>query len=357
MANQELQFWDKATVSNQELRFWDASQMPRLDGRTAVVTGANSGIGFETALHLALRGAHVILACRSQERGFVAEQRIRSRLLAAKFTGTVKLLLVDLSEPASVSAFAREVRGRFRRLDLLVNNAGVSVSGPALNSSGVESHFASNVLGHFQLTLEFVALLLASPNARVVGVSSLVHRSVDDSVDVASFGDGPGGRWVDYAHSKLAVLLFTRELQRRLEACGVKNVVAVAAHPGVCQTPLFDKFCAANLPPWLLPAALSAFYAAPFQSPYMGALPTLYAAVAPEVNGGEYFGPDRWHGWVGHPVKEQPSGTSQCQDKMRKLWARCEQALGARFDVEAAVKEQGALAEEFEVKKSYSSNA
>lgn len=308
---------------------WDASSIPALDGKTAVITGAASGIGFEIALHLAKRGARVILADRDEERGRMAEKTICEQVDGAD---KVAFLYVDMGQMDTVRALASEVRGRFQVLDLLINNAGISVAGPKRTPEGIESHFAINSLGHFLLTYELFDLLLRSPSARVVNTSSLVHRDVCDSVDVSAFGNGSGG-WADYANSKLATLLFTHELQRRLQASGVDNIIAVAAHPGVCKTPLFDKFCDTNLPKFLIPLALWAFYALPIQTPHMGALPTLYASTSADVQGGEYFGPERWNNSLGYPTREEASAVSHSEDKMRALWLRSEQLLGVRFDV------------------------
>lgn len=315
-------------ASNQHSK-WDATLIPALEGKTAVVTGGASGIGLEATLHLAKRGARVILADWDEAGGVRAVESIRQQL---EGSGKVEFLFVDMGRPETVRGFAREVRVRFQALDLLVNNAGISAAGPKTTTDGIESHFAINSLGHFLLTLELFDLLLESPSARVVSTSSLVHRDVGDDVDVSAFGSGTGG-WNDYANSKLATLLFTHELQRQLTASGISNVIAVAAHPGVCQTPLFDKFCATNLPAVLSPLARWVFYALPLQSPHMGSLPTLYAATSPDVKGGEYFGPDRWNNSLGFPTREEPSAVSRAECKMRALWRRSEELLGVHFDV------------------------
>lgn len=321
----------EAMASNEHTQ-WDATKIPALDGKTAVVTGSASGIGFEVALHLAKRGAHVILADCDEERGRKAEEDIRQQVEVSERAGKVEFLPVDMGKPETVRAFAGEVRARFQVLDLLVNNAGISVAGPKTTSEGIESHFAINYLGHFLLTSELFDLLLESPSGRIVNTSSLVHRDVGDNVDVSVFGNGPGG-WADYANSKLATLLFTYELQHQLVANGVNNVIAVAAHPSVCQTPLFDKFCDTNLPKLLIPLALWVFYALPLQSPHMGALPTLYAATGADAKGNEYFGPDRWNNSIGYPVREESSAVSHSEDQMRAFWRRSEQVLGIRFGV------------------------
>jgi protochlorophyllide reductase len=315
-------------TSNQNSQ-WDTTKIPALEGKTAVVTGAASGIGFETALHLAKRGARVILADWDEAGGWRAVECIHQLLEASD---KVEFLFIDMGRPETIRAFAREVRSRFQTLDLLVNNAGISVAGPKTTPDGIESQFAINSLGHFLLTLELFDLLLESTSARVVNTSSLVHRDVGDDVDVSTFGSGTGG-WSDYANSKLSTLLFTHELQRQLTASGISNVIAVVAHPGVCQTPLFDKFCATNLPAMLSKLARWVFYALPLQSPHMGALPTLHAATSPDVKGGEYFGPGRWNNSLGFPTREEPSAVSRSEDKMRVLWRRCEQLLDVHFDV------------------------
>lgn len=316
---------------------WTAADMPPQDGKVAIVTGANCGIGFVTALELAKHGAHVVLACRSALRGRQAEQEIRSALaaegtaLATK--GKAEFMLLDVAGPKSVRAFSSEFKRRFDRLDLLINNAGVAVPPKPTTESGLEAHFATNYLGHFYLTSLLMDLLLQSKAARVVNISSMLHRFGWMFLNLTTVATKSPRVMDGYCISKLLNLLFTYELHRRLASRQVENVKVVAAHPGICNTEIFNKYYRNNLPTFLATIAIWLLSWLPLQTPTMGALPTLYAATVEDVASGDLYGPDGLITARGYPVKEQSDSASHSQESAAKLWALSESTLDAKFDV------------------------
>ncbi|MCA9970722.1 MAG: SDR family oxidoreductase [Anaerolineales bacterium] len=292
---------------------WTAADIPDLSGRVAVVTGANSGLGFETARALARRGAHVVLACRSAARGETAVAAIRRE------TPTADLALqpLDLADLASVRAFAAEFRARHARLDLLINNAGVMAIPRRETADGFEMQLGVNHLGHFALTGLLIEAVLAAPAARVVTVSSNAHgfgrMRFDDLQGRRSYN-----KWQAYSQSKLANLLFAYDLQRRLAAAGA-GALSVAAHPGYAATNLQY-----GLLMWVLNRTLA-------QSAEMGALPILYAATAPAVRGGDYIGPDGWGGVRGYPRQASSSAASREAETAVRLWRVSQELTGVAF--------------------------
>jgi NAD(P)-dependent dehydrogenase (short-subunit alcohol dehydrogenase family) len=294
---------------------WTRKDMPDQTGRIAVVTGANSGIGYETARALAQVGATVIMACRSETRGNAAAQRIQ----AEGPKGRVELRLLDLADLGSVQSFADEFQESDGRLDLLINNAGVMMPPRRHETAdGFELQFGTNHLGHFALTGLLLNHMLPTPGARVVSVSSFMHVlgkiDFDDLQAKRSYS-----RWRTYGQSKLANLLFIYELQRRLEASGY-DVIAAAAHPGWTATELQRHS-----------RIYSAFNPLFAQRPEMGCLPTLYAATAPDVKGGEYFGPDGLLGLRGYPKRARSSSRSYDQGVAARLWQVSEELTGVRY--------------------------
>jgi NAD(P)-dependent dehydrogenase (short-subunit alcohol dehydrogenase family) len=320
---------------------WDGSKMPSQAGKIAIVTGANSGIGYVTARALAERGAHVVLACRSESRGRTAEQEMATYLNQLKMNkksddeiGSVEFMQVDMGNLASVRTFAEELRRRpaFTHVDLLINNAGVALPPQPLTADGLESHFGVNHVSHFLLTALLFDLLKAAPAARVVSVSSLAHRRAT-SLDFDSLVKGTDHPWARYGKSKLANLLFTYELARRLEAAKVTNVISVAAHPGVSYTTIADKMIESLFPKFLCPLIGWIVKSAPLQSSEMGALPTLYAATVERVANGDYYGPHSLGGRRGYPVKEESRPQSHSRDEATRLWALSEELTGETFAV------------------------
>jgi NAD(P)-dependent dehydrogenase (short-subunit alcohol dehydrogenase family) len=295
---------------------WAAANIPDLSGKVAIVTGANSGIGYETARALARKQATVILACRDSEKGAATVQTITQENPAAQ----AKLMQLDLSDQQSVRRFAAEYAGQYDRLDILINNAGIMATPFKRTVDGFESQFATNHLGHFALTGLVLHLILRTPRARVVTVSSGGHRFGEIDFDNLSaekrYNPTPA-----YAQSKLANLLFTYELQRRFEGAGV-DAIAAAAHPGWTATNLQAH--------WRMVRVLNLFLA---QKPEMGALPTLYAATAPDVSGGDYFGPGGWGELRGYPARVRSSERSKDPLVAARLWNVSEELTGVRFSV------------------------
>ncbi|GAB2630418.1 oxidoreductase [Nocardia goodfellowii] len=294
------------------MRKWTTADMPDLTGRVAVVTGANTGLGFETAMALAQRGAELVLACRDQGKAEAATERIRRRAPGAVI-GTVEL---DLASLASVHRAATIIGACHDRIDLLINNAGVTgLSGTT--EDGFEAQFGINHLGHFALTGLLWSRITAADSARVVTVSSIGHRfgRIDPEDPAAPIGNA-------YGKSKLANLLFTYELDRRLADT---PAVAVAAHPGGASTDVFRYSPAAFRLPNLAIARLFG------RTPAMGALPTLRAATDPTVVGGEYYGPSGLFGIAGYPDQARSSAHSRDPHRQRRLWEVSEQLTGVSY--------------------------
>lgn len=285
--------------------FSEAS-VPDQSGRTILITGANTGIGYEAARVLAGRGGRVLLGCRSAEKASAARSQIRALHPKAE----LELLPLDLGCLQSVRDAAAAV-AQEERLDLLINNAGIMIPPREETADGFESQFGVNHLGHFALTGLLLPKLRATPRSRIVTVSSTAHKAGKiDFEDVhATSGYSRQGR---YSMSKLANLLFTHELQRRLDVAG-DETLAVACHPGMSDTELSRYF-----PGWVMPfAPLLRLLAQP---PAMGALPTLRAATDPAVAGGEYYGPSQRFELVGPPVRVKPNAASRDSEVARRLW-------------------------------------
>jgi NAD(P)-dependent dehydrogenase (short-subunit alcohol dehydrogenase family) len=314
-------------------------QVPSQRGRTVVVTGANSGIGFHTARVLAEKGAHVILACRDGKRGADAVARIR----AATPDANVETMPLDLSSLASVRTFAREFLARGVPLDLLINNAGV-MAPPSRQTTadGFELQIGTNHLGHFLLTSLLFPAIAKAAGARVVNVASLAHKSgrihFEDLQSEKSYGG-----FTAYAQSKLANLLFTLELQKRATAAGL-DLLAVAAHPGFSATnlqatgptmgkpTLVSRLFTSRLVSWLTPY-LS-------QTDAEGALPTLLAATGSVAPNG-YYGPTRMFETIGSPAIAKKTKRARDEAVAAELWRRSEDAVGAKFVVTAAAAKKG----------------
>lgn len=296
-------------------------------GRTAVVTGASSGIGRETARALALRGADVVLACRDTRKGEEAADEIAGASAAARTR--LRVVPLDLASLASVHAAADEIRASCARLDLLINNAGVMAIPFALSEDGFELTFATNHLGHFALTGLLLDRLLATPGSRVVTVSSNAHRRARcDFADLDSERDYDAGR--AYDRSKLANLLFVYELHRRLHAAGAETT-SLAAHPGNARTGLWrtsSRLERALLAPRLRPLTFRLV-----QSPRDGARPTLRAALDPFARGGDYYGPRGRFQLTGPPVRVRSSAASHDRSAQGRLWQLSEQLTGVVFPV------------------------
>lgn len=301
---------------------WTAADVPDQRGRIAVVTGANSGIGFEAAAVLAARGAHVVLAVRNPEKGGEA----RERILAASPNADVTVRELDLTSLDSVRAAAAALKTGFPRVDLLINNAGVMWTPKEVTRDGFELQFGTNHLGHFAFTGLLLDQLLTVPGSRVVTVASLAHRMMADIHFDDLQWEHRYSRIGAYGQSKLANLLFTYELQRRL-AADSEPTIAVAAHPGGSYTEL-----ARNVPTVLHPAYR---IVGPliFQNAAMGALPTLRAATDPTASGADYYGPDGIGEQRGNPKLVHSSPRSHDPDLQRRLWAVSEELTGVTYPV------------------------
>jgi NAD(P)-dependent dehydrogenase (short-subunit alcohol dehydrogenase family) len=303
---------------------WTEASVPSLAGRVAVVTGANTGIGFETARVLAQQGATVVLACRSDTRAQAAAARITA-LIPATSGGAVETLPLDLASLASVRQAADTLLARHPRLDLLINNAGVMDTPYSTTADGFERQFGTNHLGHFALTGLLLPALLPVAGSRIVTVSSLVHRrgSIDFSDLPYTNGYRPDAA---YCRSKLANLLFSFALQTRLTASGAVPI-ALAAHPGIARSELvryesaFLRFVSALL--WYVV----------FQSTAMGALPTLRAATDPGAVGGAFYGPDGRKEDRGHPVLVSAIPTAHDLAMQDRLWAESEKLTGIVYPI------------------------
>ncbi|MCW2629975.1 SDR family NAD(P)-dependent oxidoreductase [Mycobacterium sp.] len=290
---------------------WTTANIPDQTGRTAVITGANTGLGFETAAALAAKGASVVLAVRNLDKGKEAARRIEQATPGAQ----VQLQELDLSSLDSIRAAADELRSNHESIDLLINNAGVMFTPKSTTKDGFELQFGTNHLGHFALTNLLLDRVLGATGSRIVTVSSQGHRFVRGIRFDDLQADRSYRRVGAYGQAKLANLLFTYELQRRLTGT---NTIAVAAHPGGSKTELTR-----NLPP--LVAAATRLAEPLFQSADMGALPTLRAATDPGVLGGQYFGPDGFAEQRGHPKVVASSVASHDTDAQRRLWAVSEE--------------------------------
>ncbi len=295
---------------------WTEQHIPDQHGRVAIVTGANTGLGFETARMLAERGASVVLAVRDVEKGKQAADRI---------TGAVSVQALDLTSLESIRSAAADLRAEHPRIDLLINNAGVMHTPRQTTADGFELQFGTNHLGHFALTGLLLDLLLPVPGSRVVTVSSTGHRirgaiHFDDLQWERSYS-----RVGAYGQAKLANLMFTYELQRRLASHG--STAAMAAHPGTSNTELTRNVPAAVRAPisWLAPLLT--------QTPAMGALPTVRAATDPAALGGQYYGPGNRGEARGYPKVVTSSPASYDHAVQRRLWAVSEDLTGVVFPV------------------------
>ena len=296
-------------------RPWREEDVPWQGGRTAVITGANTGIGFEAARVLADQGATVVLACRDPGKAGEALRRVRQAAKAG--TATVQLNLASL---ASVRAAAEELRGNYPRIDILINNAGVMMTPQARTEDGFELQLGTNHLGHFALTGLLLDRMRDVPGSRVVTVSSNGHRL--GRMDFGNLQWQHGyNRISAYGRSKLANLLFSYELQRRLEAAGAATQ-ALAAHPGTSRTELTR-----HLPPWMAVGARLL----PAQPADMGAVPMLRAATDPRAHGGEYYGPAGFGENAGPATRVRSSARSHDRAAAQRLWAESERLTGVVY--------------------------
>jgi NAD(P)-dependent dehydrogenase (short-subunit alcohol dehydrogenase family) len=308
-------------------RGWSETNIPDLSGRIFIVTGANSGIGFEAARALAAKGGHVVLACRNRAKGDAAAERIR----AARAGSSVEVSELDVASQASVRAFAERFLRDHPRLDVLVNNAGVMAIPRRETVDGFEMQIGTNHLGHFALTGLLLGRLFESAPSRVVSVSSMMHtRGRFGALDAADLRLDTGySKWGAYGRSKLANLLFAYELQRRLEI-DHPGVTSMACHPGYAATNLqgVGPAMAGSAMEGAFMAVSNKLFA---QSARAGALPTLFAALGDGLRGGEFIGPSGPMALWGAPVSQKSNRASRDLYAAKKLWETSEELTGVRY--------------------------
>jgi NAD(P)-dependent dehydrogenase (short-subunit alcohol dehydrogenase family) len=300
---------------------WTIDDIADLTGRVAVVTGANTGLGLETARELATKNATVVLAVRDLGKG----ERARADITAGVPDADVSVQTLDLASLESIRTASADLHERFDAIDLLVNNAGVMFTPKSTTADGFELQLGVNHLGHFALTGLLLDLMLGAEGSRIVTVSSNAHKfkSTFDPADLA--GTDGYSRTAAYGRSKVANLLFTYELQRRLAAADARTI-ALAAHPGGSNTELGRNVPAAM-------RALGVVFRPFMQSAAMGAMPTLRAATDPAAVGGQYYGPDGFGEFRGDPVLVESNERSHDPELQRGLWSASESLTGVMFPV------------------------
>ena len=302
---------------------WTIQNIPALTGKVVIVTGGNSGLGYESVKAFAMKDAEVILASRSLEKG----EEARSAILQAVPEGKIQVMQLDLGDLESVRAFAADFKKKHKRLDILLNNAGIMMTPYFKTKDGFEGQFGTNHLGHFALTGLLFDLIQITPGSRIVNVSSGAHRNGVMDFDNLLYEDGKGYTPSKaYGRSKIANLLFTYELQRKLEASG-SDTIALAAHPGLAMTNL-----ARHMEGRLLFKILIPLFKRMAQDQAMGALPQLRASVDPGVKGSEYYGPDGKREWKGYPVVVQSNEASHNRQDAARLWEESERLTGVKFE-------------------------
>jgi protochlorophyllide reductase len=304
---------------------WEARDMPDQSGRVAIVTGANSGLGYETVLALARKNARIVMACRNLEKGEAALNQVRQYTPIADIT----LMQLDLAVLASVREFVEAFTTAYDRLDMLFNNAGVMARPYTQTKDGFELQMGVNHFAHFALTGLLLDTLFATPGSRVVTVSSMAARLTTIDLDDLDYNNDYD-RYDAYYRTKLANLLFMLELHRRLSSANAPTI-SVAAHPGYTNTDL--QFNAVDASGSFFEGAIYAFtnrFIA--QSAKMGVLPQLYAATAPDVKGGQYYGPS-FFSVRGYPQLEDLSAKARDAADAAKLWDISEARTGVTYDI------------------------
>ncbi|MFC7134587.1 MULTISPECIES: oxidoreductase [Salinibaculum] len=312
---------------------WTAADIPDCGEKTFVVTGANSGLGYEATKALTRKGARVVMACRSIDRGLTAAYDVRDELPDGT-GGSLHVRRCDLASLSSIESFAEGVREDFDELHVLCNNAGVMAIPRKETEDGFEMQLGVNHLGHFALTGHLLDLLVETPGeTRVVTHSSGAHTAgsidFDDLMREQSYS-----KWEAYGQSKLANLLFAYELQRKLDAAGVTDTKSVACHPGWAATNLQYRG-PEEMGSRVRYGMMKVANAVVAQSAAQGALPLLYAATAPDVEGGAYYGPGGFQNMRGHPERQESSAASRDEDVAARLWDVSEDLTGVSYDVTA----------------------
>ncbi|MFC2166444.1 SDR family NAD(P)-dependent oxidoreductase [Acidobacteriota bacterium] len=299
------------------LQKWDSQDVPDQKGRVAIVTGSSSGIGYETARVLGAKNATVIIAVRNLEKGRSALEKIKD----AHPDADVRVMELNLASLDSIQKFTEELRNNFSQLDLLINNAGVMMPPYSKTVDGFELQFGTNHLGHYTLTGLLLDLILKTENSRIVTVSSTAHEYGKLDFDDLNWEKRKYKKVNTYGDSKIANLYFTYELQKKLDKMGAKTI-ATASHPGWTATELQRHVGLLNF--------FNRFFS---QGIDMGALPTLYAATAPDVKGSDYYGPSGWREMKGYPKKVSSNELSHDMDIAKKLWDVSEEMTKVKFAI------------------------
>lgn len=300
---------------------FDINKVPSQKGKISIVTGANIGLGYETTVNLAKKGAKVIMACRSLAKAELAKNEILKLVPIAD----LEIMRLDLNSLQSVREFAKAYTEKYDKLDLLINNAGVMIPPFSKTKEGFESQMGVNYFSHFLLTNLLFPVLNKTAGARIVSLSSIAHKR--GKIDFENLNAEKGYSKMDaYAQSKLACLMFSYELQRRLDKSGSK-VISVAAHPGVSNTNLSQHI--PKLAVILLTPVLMFFV----QSPANGALPQLMAALDENVKGGDYYGPTGFREMKGTPAKVKSEPQSHDKEVAARLWEISEKLTEQIFNV------------------------
>ena len=294
---------------------WNLSLYPSQQGKVVIITGSNSGIGFEAALQLAKMNMTVILACKRLD----AAGRAKNDILKSHPTAQVTPMKLDLSSLNAVRRFAEEFQNQFNRLDLLINNAGIMMSPYKETEDGFEDQLASNFIGHFALTGLLMQLLLNTPDSRVITLSSLSYKWAPINFIDLHFKNLYNKKKA-YGQSKRACLVFAYELNRRLAATA-NSTISLAVHPGLCKTNL-DRYFPALIRP------LGSLF---LQSPKKGVLPVLYAALQKELKGGEYIGPDGFQEMRGNPTTVDSDKATKDREIANRLWLLAEEMTGVHY--------------------------
>lgn len=303
-------------------RKWAVSQIPSLKGKTILITGANSGLGYACAELIASKGAKLIMACRNREKGIEAQRKIQK-----KFKETnIEVMQLDMADLSSICLFAEEFHNKHNRLDILINNAGIMITPWELTIDGIEKIMATNYFGHYALTGHLLDLIIQTPSSRIVSVSSLIHgngKISHESINHKNKSTYSAGK--TYSNSKLALLLFSKTLQMHFDQHNIKSI-SVAAHPGASITNLVIKYVGKLLFKIIYPLAIHVI-----QSPEKGARSILRAAVDNQVKGGEYYGPCGLFGMWGEPCISEPNSKSNDKKLMAFLWKESEKITGVRY--------------------------
>lgn len=303
-------------------KHWNTSDIPDLTGKTIIVTGGNSGLGFEAVKALATKNAQVTIACRNLQKGNEAKLQIAKLQPNAK----ISVMELDLASLFSINKFAKEFSEKHSKLDILINNAGIMMVPYSLTKDGFESQMGTNHLGHFALTGLLLDLLKKTPKSRVVNVSSIAHKNAKIDFENLLFENGKGYSPIKaYSRTKLSNLLFTYELQRYFEVNNI-DCIALAAHPGVAVTNLANHMVKRNIFEFFTP-----LFSFAIQHADMGALPELRAATDPHAKGAEFYGPNGFREMKGFPVVVEPVNAAKNRDDAKKLWEISEKLTSVYF--------------------------